>query len=55
MLQAQWLKITENVSFINASKASYIYIMNGQKFVKKGQFGDFLKTWNWKSQVRHFG
>ena len=43
MLQAQWLKITEKVSFINASKASYIYyIMSGQKFIKSA---------NWKPEI----
>ena len=38
MLQAQWLKITEKVSFINVSKASYTYyIMSGQKFIKSAK------------------
>ena len=31
LLMAQCLKITEKVSFHNASKASYVYILSGQK------------------------
>ena len=32
---------------LSTSEASYLYILSGQKFLKKaqnGQFGDFLKT-----------
>ena len=39
------LKTTEKVSFNNASEASYVHILNGQKFIrnaKNGQFGEFL-------------
>ena len=32
--QARCLKITENVSFNNASEASFVYILSGQKFIK---------------------
>ena len=41
------MKITEKVSFNIASEASYIYILSGQKFIKKAknaQFREFLKT-----------
>ena len=31
---SQCLKITEKVSFNNASEASYVYILSGQKFIK---------------------
>ena len=31
------LKITEKVSFNIASKASYVYILNGQKFIKNAK------------------
>ena len=40
------LKITEKVSFNIASKASYVYILNGQKFIKnakKKKLGEVLK------------
>ena len=37
----QCLKITEKVSFNIASEASYVYILS--KFIKNGQFGEFLK------------
>ena len=43
----QCFKITQKVSFNNASEASYVYIMSTQKFMKNtknGQFGDFWKT-----------
>ena len=49
----QCLKITEKVSFNIASEASYIYILSGQKFIKKvknGQFlGEFLNNWSLRS------
>ena len=41
------MKITEKVSFIIASEASYVYILSGQKFIEKAknsQFGEFWKT-----------
>ena len=41
MLQAQWLKITEKVSFDIASEASYVYILRsvliGQKLVENAK------------------
>ena len=46
----QCLKITEKSHSIVASEASYVYILNGQKFIenaKNDQFGDFL-------QMQHF-
>ena len=44
------LNITEKVAFNIASEASYVYILNGQKFIKiakNSQFEEFLK-------MRHF-
>ena len=41
---ARCLKITEKVSFNIASEASYIYILSGQKFIKKVKNGQFWKT-----------
>ena len=44
---ARCLKITEKVLFNFASEASYVYILNGQNFMKNaknGQFGEFVKT-----------
>ena len=44
--QTQCLKITEKVSFDNASEASYVCILSGQKLMKYVQnrhFGEFLK------------
>ena len=46
----QCLKIPEKVSFNFASEASYVYILNEQKFIKNTKtvnFGEFLK-------MRHF-
>ena len=46
--RAQCLKITEKVSFIIASEASYVYILSGQKLIKNAKNGpfsaSFLKT-----------
>ena len=39
----QCLKITEKVSFNIASKASYIYILSGQKFIESGANEDLAK------------
>ena len=53
-LKARCLKITEKVSFNIASETSYIYILSGQKFIKKipkmVQFGEFFE--NLKLAVR---
>ena len=38
---SQCLKIIEKVSFNNASEASYVYIFNGQKFIKNAKNGSF--------------
>ena len=35
---AEWLKIMKKVAFNIASEASYVYILNGQMFIKIGQF-----------------
>ena len=37
MHTAQCLKITEKVAFNNASEVSYVYILSGQKFIKKAK------------------
>ena len=37
------LKITEKVSFNNASEASAVYILSGQKFIKNTKNGQFRK------------
>ena len=50
--KTQCLKITEKVSFNIASEASYVYILNGQKFIKNAknsQFWRVFKNWNWLS------
>ena len=38
------LKITEKVSFNIASEASYIYILSGQKLIKKAKNGPFWRV-----------
>ena len=38
------LKITEKVSFNIASEANYIYILSGQKFIKKTQIGPLWRV-----------
>ena len=43
LLMAQCLKITEKVSFNNASEASYVYILSGQKFLKNAKNGLFWR------------
>ena len=48
-IQSRCLKITEKVSFNIASEASYVYILNGQNFIKMTKivhFGEFLKIWS---------
>ena len=51
---AQCLKIAPKVAYNIASEASYV-LKSGQKFIKNaknGQFGKFLKTWNfWSNSV----
>ena len=44
LLMAQCLKITEKVSFNNASEASYVYILSGQKFLKNAKNGLFWRV-----------
>ena len=39
------LKITEKVSFNIASEASYVYILNGQKFIINALVPKFLSSW----------
>ena len=46
-LYSQCWKSKEKVAFNNASEASYVYILSGQKFirnVKMVHFGEFLKV-----------
>ena len=38
------LKITEKVSFNIASKASYVYILSGQKFIKNAKKWSILTS-----------
>ena len=38
------LKITENVAFNNASEASYVYILSGQKFIKNVKNSQFWRV-----------
>ena len=44
------LKTTEKVSFNNASEASSVYILNGQKFIKKYQKWLFFASF-WKPEA----
>ena len=47
------LKITEKVSFNIESKASYVYILNGQKFIKNAKNGQFWQVFeNMKLAVK---
>ena len=41
---SQCLKITENVAFNIASKASCVYILSGQKFIKNAKDGPFWRV-----------
>ena len=41
---ARCLKITEKVSFNIASEASYVYILSGQKFIKKAKNAPFWRV-----------
>ena len=41
---ARCLKITEKVSFNIVSKASYVYILSGQKLIKKVKNGPFWRV-----------
>ena len=43
LLMAQCLKITEKVSFNNASEASYVYILSGQSSLKMPKIVNFDK------------
>ena len=48
------MKITEKVSFNNASEASYVYNLNVQKLIRNTKmvhFGEFLKTWSLWSNI----
>ena len=38
------LKVTEKVSFNNASEASYVYILSGQKLFKNAKNGPFWRV-----------
>ena len=40
----QCLKITQNVAFNIASEASYVYFLNGQKFIKSAKNGRFWRV-----------
>ena len=43
------MKIYQKVAFNIASEASYVYILSGQKFIKKPKNGPFWITWNLRS------
>ena len=45
-------KITEKVSFNIASEASYIYILSGQKFIKKAKWSILAIFENLKLSVK---
>ena len=53
---AQCLKIIEKVAFNITSKASYVYILSGQKFIKNTKkwsiLASFLKTWSLVENVK---
>ena len=40
---------SQKVAFNIASEASDVYTLSGQKSIKNGQFGKFLKTWSFLS------
>ena len=44
--QTRCLKITEKVSFNIASKASYFYILSGQKLIKNAKNGQFWRVFD---------
>ena len=47
------LKITEKVSFKIASEAGYVYILSGQKLIKKAKNGQFWQVFeNLKHAVK---
>ena len=41
---SQCLKIAQKVAFHNASEASYVYILSGEKFIKKTKIGQFWRV-----------
>ena len=41
---ARCLKITDKVSLNNASEASYVYIVGGQKLIKNAKNGQFWRV-----------
>ena len=43
-MHAQCLKITEKVSFNNASEAIYVCILSGQKLIKNAKNGPFWRV-----------
>ena len=47
------VKIDRKVAFNIASEASYVYILNGQKFIKNAKIGG--KYQKSKIQMQHFG
>ena len=48
--KARCLKIKEKVSFNIASEASYVYILSGQKLIKKAKKLSILASF-WKSEA----
>ena len=52
--KAQCLKITQKVAFNIASEARYVYVLNGQKFIKNAknsQFWRVFESLEWKIQM----
>ena len=48
------LKITEKVSFNIVSEANHVYILSGQKLIKKAKNGSFWRVFeNLKLAVKH--
>ena len=41
---SQWLKIDQQVAFNIASKASYVYNLSGQKFIKSAKLVHFCEV-----------
>ena len=54
-MNAQCLKITENVSFNMASQASYVYILSKQKLIKNAKNGPFWRIFENQKQCYQTG
>ena len=54
-MNAQCLKITENVSFNIASQASYVYILSKQKLIKNAKNDPFWRIFENQKQCYQTG